>query len=355
MRGPAVRSKYDPFWQHREEDLAKLLHEAYVNGRSELAVPELRAVGDRLRWAASVSVAAGKVLVAHGAHGKSLGHVLARLSRRYPDCFFRARISEDLFLWVQRAEREPEDSPSHANLPPPPREASPRHVTPVEDPDPVAEGDPAAVARRIHELIWQLPRFTGLPQRTALPAGGVYFSFERGEGSEDRPRIVRVGINTSGNLRDRLADHYRRTRRRSAFRRLIGDALLRRRGDPALWKVWIDRTGPELPEVEQEVSALLAERFSFACLAVDDPEERRRLETWLIACLARGRWPEPSAEWLGHHSSRPEVRQSGLWNIEGVDDHHCRDCSRWLARLAELVERCAGGRTGGENGGHGRS
>lgn len=296
MRGPAVRSKYDPFWQHREEDLAKLLHEAYVNGRSELAVPELRAVGDRLRWAASVSVAAGKVLVAH-----------------------------------------------------------PRHVTPVEDPDPVAKGDPAAVARRIHELIWRLPRFTGLPQRTALPAGGVYFWFERGEGSEDRPRIVRVGINTSGNLRDRLADHYRRTRRRSAFRRLIGDALLRRRGDHALWKVWIDRTGPELPEVEQEISALLAERFSFACLAVDDPEERRRLETWLIACLARGRWPEPSPEWLGHHSSRPEVRQSGLWNIEGVDDHHCRDCSRWLARLAELVERCAGGRTGGENGGHGRS
>jgi len=40
-------SKYDAFWEQREADLVRLLREAYMNGQSHLAVPELRAVGER--------------------------------------------------------------------------------------------------------------------------------------------------------------------------------------------------------------------------------------------------------------------------------------------------------------------
>jgi len=49
-----VPSKYDAFWQQREEDLARLLHEAFTSGRSQLALPELRAVGERQHGGESV-------------------------------------------------------------------------------------------------------------------------------------------------------------------------------------------------------------------------------------------------------------------------------------------------------------
>lgn len=91
-------SKYDAFWQQREEDLARLLHEALPSGRSQLAVPELRAVGKRKHWPASLSVAAGQVRTPNAAHAKSLGRLLARLSHVYPDTAFRVRITENLDL-----------------------------------------------------------------------------------------------------------------------------------------------------------------------------------------------------------------------------------------------------------------
>lgn len=78
-------SEYDALWQQRGEEPTQLPCEAYANDWSELAVPELRAVANRQRWAASVFAPAGNVLAAQEAQGKSLGHVLACLSQRYPD------------------------------------------------------------------------------------------------------------------------------------------------------------------------------------------------------------------------------------------------------------------------------
>ena len=352
-------SKYDAFWQQREEDLARLLHEAFTSGRSQVAVPELRAVGDRQHWSASLSVAAGQVRTPNAAHAKSLGRLLARLSHAYPHTAFRVRITENLHLRIQRAEAEPDHSRGHPTSPSVPGER-PRQAAPAPTPggdlDPAGEGDPARVAQRIHELIWRLPRYTELPPRSALPPDGIYFWFERGEGSATHPRIVRVGINRSpGQFRERIRQHYRGNRRGSAFRLLLGDALLRRRGHHDLWQEWRNRNGPRMPEVESEVSALLAERFSFTYVAVADDEERRRLESWLIACLARGRWPEPSSEWLGNHCSRAEVRRSGLWNIAEVDADPGGDVNRWLARLQELVAETPHVPTGGVRGSKGKA
>jgi len=44
----------------------------------------------------------------------------------------------------------------------------------------------------------------------------------------------------------------------------------------------------------------------------------------------------PSANRLGHHAVRAEIRRSGLWNVDHVDDHY--DPS-FLQTLARLVDR----------------
>ena len=61
-------------------------------------MPELRAVGERKQWSASLSVAAGQVPTPNAAHAKSLGRLLARLGHVYPDTAFRVRITENLDL-----------------------------------------------------------------------------------------------------------------------------------------------------------------------------------------------------------------------------------------------------------------
>lgn len=334
-----MASKYDAFWEQRREALARLLDEAFTYGRSQpLPVPELPMIGNRKRWSGRVSVAAGSARKAQGAHARSLGHLLGPLSARYPDIAFRARITEDLHLWIERVESEVRRATDYTA----PAGGPPRRRPPASGSGWGPGGrDPSQVAQRVHELVWRLPRLTSLPERSALPSDGIYFWFESGEGSPEHPRIVRVGINRSaGRFPDRLRQHYRGSRRRSALRFLLGDALLRRHGDGARWQCWQKRKGAPLPEVEDEITALLAERFSFACLVVDDSAERKRLEKWLIACLARSRWPEPSSDWLGHHSSRPQVRQSGLWNVAGVRARTGdMDCRYWLARLEELVKQ----------------
>ncbi|HEX6988349.1 MAG TPA: hypothetical protein VF282_02680, partial [Bacillota bacterium] len=128
-------------------------------------------------------------------------------------------------------------------------------------------------------------------------------------------------------------------RKNSIFRRLLGDAFLGCRRHKELRRQWQDPNGSDIAEVEAQVSRLLSENFCFAFVAVEDGTERRDLEAWLIGSLAGNTWAPPSPSWLGHHSSWPKVRTSGLWNNQGVSrDAAGRDNRRMLERFSELVE-----------------
>lgn len=356
-------SKYDAFWVQQRAEVARLVREAAQNGRSStLTVAGLTAHGSRRSWSGSVQVR-GRRVEAYAAHAKALGRLLVQLNHEYPHIAFRAVVTKDLQLHIETVQPGSAPSASDAEQPdagPPPQGAEGSGTailatragargngsgtggpgTGTAPPSSEPCGPDNDLARLIHQLTWQLPRVCCANLKaTQLPGSGIYFVFQRGEGVPGGPRIVRIGINRkAARFRDRIRQHCRGNRRGSIFRLLLGDALLRSRRHDELCRQWQEREGPVMPEVEDEVSKQLADQFCFAYLEVEDDDERQTLETWLISCLARSDWAQPSPIWLGHHSSRPRVRESGLWNVQGVGSDTCRNRNRHLKRFRELVD-----------------
>ena len=67
------------------------------------------------------------------------------------------------------------------------------------------------------------------------------------------------------------------------------------------------------------VSQVLTERFTFCCIRVDGAAERLKLESGLIALLAKHPIGSPSPDWLGRRAVYSAIRQSGLWNTQHVE------------------------------------
>ena len=195
------------------------------------------------------------------------------------------------------------------------------------------------------------------------PERGVYFFFEPGERrrhSGDGDRIVRVGTHalrtgSRTSLWSRLSQHRGRAstgignHRGSVFRGLVGRALARR-GDcplPPTWKRGTDdprnRSGTTSTvarqfgmttaqvnageaDLERRVTAHIG-RMPFLWLSVPDAagpnSARGRVERGAIGLLSHYTAPAedpPSAHWLGNHSDRERIRESGLWNSNHVDE-----------------------------------
>jgi hypothetical protein len=207
--------------------------------------------------------------------------------------------------------------------------------------------------------------------RLTWPVRGVYFFFEGAEMRSDSgsgSRVVRVGthalkIASQTTLWKRLSQHGGRKKsgggnhRGSIFRLLVGEALKTQGGaeDPQSWGIGGHRAaaaaalgiaedvlqGTEAA-LEIQVSRYIGE-MPFLVLSVDDipgPESNRGvIERGAIALLSNYRRPAldpPSASWLGRHSGRDRVRESGLWNNNHVDE----DCDeRFFDVLEEAVAR----------------
>jgi hypothetical protein len=79
---------------------------------------------------------------------------------------------------------------------------------------------------------------------------------------------------------------------------------------------------------ELAVSAYLR-TLPFLWLAVDDPPGREShrglIERGAIGLLSRRVNPAadpPTPDWLGHHALATQIRTSGLWNVNHVDERH---------------------------------
>ncbi len=206
--------------------------------------------------------------------------------------------------------------------------------------------------REIHRVLGGCPIYT---EPSQVPFhDGLYFFYEACETSEHGPdgRIVRVGNHPRSNrgLVRRLGQHYSGRKNESVFRRLLGGALLRSRDSqsPCLaprpgrghWERHHSHACSRCSPVEIEVSALLASKFRFRCVAIHDREERKRFESPLIASLAACSICRPSPGWLGLHAYSDKVRRSGLWNIQSVDGPTMDE--EGIQRFAELVELSRG-------------
>lgn len=201
------------------------------------------------------------------------------------------------------------------------------------------------------------------------PKRGVYFFFEEGEergGSGAGDRVVRIGThalteNSKTTLWERLRQHRGNedgcggNHRGSIFRLLVGVSLARR-GDCVLPPSWGNGSDPgaaarrlgatraEVTEaeadLERRVSATIG-RMPFLWLCVPDapgPESARgRIERGAIALLSNAGSPaaDPaSRNWLGAHCDRQQVRTSGLWNNNHVEERYD---PRFLDEMEALV------------------
>jgi len=182
----------------------------------------------------------------------------------------------------------------------------------------------------LHHLFDQQERFSFPFEASRIPKNGIYILFETGERGHDTVRIVRVGTHTGNDqLRPRLQQHFIKERKdRSIFRKNIGRALLNQAGDPFLeqWD-WNSKTRKEREaqghlvdwnkqkEVERQVTAYIQGHFSFVVFEVAEKEQRLHLEARIISTVSWCDACRPSTYWLGFHSPKAKIRQSGLWLV----------------------------------------
>jgi len=190
--------------------------------------------------------------------------------------------------------------------------------------------------RATNEICAELHRITrdGTVHRfpfdvTILPANGIYALFEAGEQSHNGDRVVRIGTHTGvRQLRSRLQQHFvKENKDRSIFRKNIGRCLLNRASDAFLTEWDLDLTTRRARDtagvvhaerrraVEIAVTEYMRKAFRFVVFRVEDPGERRRLESRMISTVSTCDECRPSADWLGRHSPKDRIRQSGLWLV----------------------------------------
>jgi hypothetical protein len=205
------------------------------------------------------------------------------------------------------------------------------------------------ICSRLHQVFNTLSRHHFPFEEDNLPENGIYVLFERGERAHDGlDRIVRVGTHTGqGNLKQRLTEHFLvENKDRSIFRKNIGRALLNKQKDPFLVQWEVDLTSREerrryagkinytrLAEVEAEVSKVIRKSFSFCVIPINNKIRRLELESGLIATINLCRGCRPSTNWLGNHSTKKQIRESGLWLVQGLNGQNLS-----LKNVEELVK-----------------
>jgi hypothetical protein len=186
------------------------------------------------------------------------------------------------------------------------------------------------VVDALHQLLYQLPRHTFPLTATAkIPSNGVYILFEKGETRGAYDRIVRVGTHTGQDqLPSRLHQHFmNENKNRSIFRKNIGRALLNEEQHPylPLWELNVTSRADREKNaafldtefekgLERRVSVYIGDNFSFCTFRVDSKEDRLMWESRIVSTLAQAGCT-PSEDWLGNHSPKQRIRESGLWQV----------------------------------------
>lgn len=217
---------------------------------------------------------------------------------------------------------------------------------------------------QFYELVDRLSAATGrtrladsLDGRT-VGRRGVYFFFEPGDERSDSgtgPRVVRVGTHalrqgSKSTLAGRLGQHRGvkssgGNHRGSIFRLHVGRCLAARRPELALASWGVGANAPadvrtSEHALEQLVSLTIG-AMSVVCLPVEDEPGPTSLRGYvernaiaLLSNLVRSALDPPSPGWLGRSSASPELRESGLWNVNHVRETPEPD---FMERFAELV------------------
>ncbi len=186
------------------------------------------------------------------------------------------------------------------------------------------------ICKEIHELFNSMKRMTFPFDEKNIPKNGIYVLFEKGERAHNIDRIVRIGTHTGENqLRSRLKQHFSNENKdRSIFRKNIGRALLNKHNDSFLDHWELDLTTKAAKEkfskninfdkqreVEKTVTKYMQESFSFIVFPVELKEKRLATESKIISTIAACDTCKASSTWLGKHSPKEKIKDSGLWLV----------------------------------------
>lgn len=195
------------------------------------------------------------------------------------------------------------------------------------------------------------------------PERGVYFVFSRDErrDRDNQHRLSRIGTHAvstgSGtSLWNRLRTHRGANsgtyggggnHRGSVFRKRVGESLLERHGLHDEYPHWGEGSSADRDrrlsehDHEQRVSDYIRD-LPFLWIDVDDEpgpdSDRAYIERNAIALVSNFQKESLDSrrdDWLGRHSPRKEIQDSGLWNINHVEETYD---PAFLDRVAEAVE-----------------
>lgn len=185
-----------------------------------------------------------------------------------------------------------------------------------------------------------------------IPRNGIYILFEKGESFADIDRVVRVGTHTGGNqLQSRLYQHFvYENKDRSIFRKNIGRCFLNKETHPYL-KVWeFDLTTrdqrnknahlvdePLQRQIEKRISLYVQNNMSFSVIEVNDKDERLHLESRIVSTISLCKKCGSSAKWLGQHSPKVRISESGLWQVNELYREPLNAAD--MKRLSSLIEK----------------
>jgi len=191
-----------------------------------------------------------------------------------------------------------------------------------------------------------------------IPSRGLYFFIDPTERRRfptiKNSRIVRIGTHavsegSKSTLWQRLKAHRGTddgggSHRSSIFRLHVGHAILASREIVQdSWGIG-DTAAKEVRDAERwleiEVSNYIRELHVLTLPILDQASpdsDRSYIERNSIALLSgEGAVSTPGSEWLGNSSKMRSIRESGLWNVNYINDRYDR---RFLDTLDELVER----------------
>ena len=201
------------------------------------------------------------------------------------------------------------------------------------------------ICSKIHQLAnKKLERYFFPYDETKIPLNGIYILFEKGEKGHGVDRIVRIGTHNGLNqLKERLKQHFLiENKDRSIFRKNIGRCILNKNNDQYL-KIWeedltslkaklanlklIDHEYHRL--IENKVSKIIQENFSFCVIEINTKEERLEIESKLISTVSLCNECKQSKNWFGNYSPVDKIKQSGLWQVQGLYKESFRSISEF--------------------------
>lgn len=200
--------------------------------------------------------------------------------------------------------------------------------------------------------------------RMDWPEKGLYFFFTPDETrrDDDQLRVTRVGTHavsegSKTTLWNRLRTH-RGTlsgahpdggnHRGSVFRRRVGEAIINRDEITDEYPEWGEGSSATTDirdaeyELEKQVSEFIRE-LPLLWVEIDDEpgpdSQRAAIERNSIALLSnyqRDSCDSRTEAWLGTNSNATEIRESGLWNVNHVDESYS---PTFLNELSDLIDQ----------------